>query len=271
MEWIKNEGLSDRFSKTETNGSNSELIKVFNEIIEIISDSRIAGENEQFYFQQALQAIGTSVISFNDEGIIDIFNPAAQLLLGCKPSNTITELKQMFPEFANLILRLKNNELTIFKIDLANSLHVLSIKCVDFKLRKKEIRLISFQDITNELANEELDAWQKVIKVLRHEIMNSVTPIKSLTSTLIRLISINGKSKKQNELSDETINNIYIGLQAIEKRNLGMLNFVESYRNLTNIKTPELGMFYISGLMENITTLLNDELKSNHIILTSTS
>ncbi len=150
---------------------------------------------------------------------------------------------------------------------MGEDLHKLSVKCAIFKLREKSIRLISFHDIRNELANEELEAWQKMIKVLRHEIMNSVTPIKSLTSTLIRKISTSGRTKSKSELSDEAIQNIHTGLLAIEKRNQGMLNFVESYQNLTKIKTPVFVQVNVSDLFGNITTLLVGEVKKQHIQL----
>lgn len=269
LEWIKNEGLSERFSRIESKGSHSELNQVFNEIIEIIADSRADKLNEEFYFQQVLKTMGTAIISFSNGNKVDIFNPSAKLILGIEQLKSISELKQKYPGFADCIANLKNNAQTTFNLKKENMHISVNIKCVDFKLRNNNIRLVSFQDISSELANKELDAWQKIIKVLRHEIMNSVTPIKSLTSTLIRLLTINGRAKTQNEVSNETISNTLIGLQAIEKRNLGMLSFIESYRNLTKIQTPSLSLFPIADLFGNITTLKGAELKANKVQLIS--
>jgi len=269
MEWIKNEGLSERFSKIESEGSHKHLNNAFNEIIEIIAHSRAEKESGQFYFNQTLEAMGTSIISCSDDDKIDIFNPASQFLLKTKPIKTITGFRKKFPEFVEFMLSLKSNEQAIFKIEIGNSLHMLSTKCVDFKLQDKTIRLISFQDISNELANEELEVWQKMIKVLRHEIMNSVTPIRSLTSTLIRLVSKDGHTRMRDDLSDDTISNIFTGLQAIEKRNQGMLSFVESYQTLSKIKVPEFTKVNISDLFNNLATLLGEELKTHNIRLAS--
>ena len=265
MEWIKNEGLSERFSKLETDGSHQQLNNAFNAIIEIIASSRAEKESGQFYFDQALGAMGTSIISFSNGDEIDIFNPAAQKLLNCKTMRTMEEFRENFPGFAQFISEFRSSEQASYKMDIGNSLHVLSTKCVDFRIRDKKIRLISFQDISGDLANEELEVWQKMIRVLRHEIMNSVTPIKSLTSTLIRMISSEGKPKSQSDFSDESISNIHTGLQAIEKRNQGMLNFVKSYQDLSKIKTPEFSQINISDLFKNLATLFSEEINTRNI------
>lgn len=115
------------------------------------------------------------------------------------------------------------------------------------------------------MENEELEAWQKLISVLRHEIMNSITPINSLTGTVIRLLSENGIPKKLDQLNNEKIDKAVDSLLAIEKRNVGLLKFVESYRNLTKIPTPVIGECNIRDLVYNIKTLLFEKLNANNI------
>ncbi len=262
MEWVKNEGISERFTSIESNSTTEELKQKFNEIIQILADSKADKESEYYYFQQALGIIGTGIISIHDEKI-EIFNQAASELLHCESFNSIGKLKLKYPFFTNFILKLKNNEQKRIKLNINNSPLNLTAKCVIFKLKNKPIRLISFQDISNELAYEELEAWQKLIKVLRHEIINSVTPVKSLTTTIIKIFSDKGKSKKLDMLKQENIDNALDGLKAIDKRNQGMLKFIESYRSLSNIPKPVLESIKMNDFLEHIKILMSEELNKN--------
>jgi len=196
---------------------------------------------------------------------IEIFNTAAKKILQCETHFTIDKLKSKHPQFTNFILKLKNNEQKTIKLDIQNSYHSITAKCVIFTIKERPIRFISFQDISNELAFEELEAWQKLIRVLRHEIMNSVTPIKSLTSTIIRIFSKNGQSKKIEQIKQENIDNALAGLLAIDKRNQGMSTFIESYRNLTNTPKPVFEEVNINEFFDHIKILMNEDFKLKHV------
>ncbi len=110
MEWIKNTGLTERFPEVGPNGSHRQLHKTFNEIAGIIARSRADKESQQFYFDRALESTGTSIISFDSDGKIDIFNTAAQALLKCKSIKTTAAFEQKFPELAAFLFSLKSNE-----------------------------------------------------------------------------------------------------------------------------------------------------------------
>ena len=265
MEWVKNEGLSERFAKIESDGSHEELNSKFNEIIQVLADSKADKEGEHFYFQQTLDTIGTAIISIHENNKIEIFNEAASKLLQCNATNSVEKLKLKHPQFTRFVLNLKNHEQKSIKLNIKNTPFNITAKCVIFKIKDKPIKLISFQDITSELAIEELEAWQKLIRVLRHEIMNSVTPVKSLTSTMIRIFSKDGESKNIEQLNQENIDNALASLLAIDKRNQGMLKFIESYRNLTNIPKPSFENVNLNDFFDHIKILMSEELKSNNV------
>lgn len=265
LEWIKNEGMSERFAEIESDSAHEELNYQFNEIIQTLADSKADKESEHFYFQQALGVIGTGIISINEINKIELFNTAASNLLHCEAVNTVEKLRSIQPDFTNSILKLNNNEQKIVKLKIHNSPLSINLKCVIFKVKGKSIRLFSFQDISSELANEELEAWQKLISVLRHEIMNSVTPVKSLTSTIIRIFSDKGESKNIKELNQQNIKDALAGLLAIDKRNQGMLKFIESYRNITKIPKPIFETIILTDFFEYIRILMNEEFKSNNV------
>ncbi len=268
-ELIKNRGFMERFPETDTVGSQQQLHSMYNEIIQLIADAQIEKEGEHHYFQQALEIIGTSIVSFDQNGNIGLFNNAACELLNISRIRNIAEIGDASPELLKFLKRIKHNEKKLFKFHLDDGPLMLSVQCRIFVLREKEIKLISFQNISTELQGEELEAWQKLINVLRHEIMNSVAPVKSLTSTIIRMLSLNGQPRKTEEVTDATIADALTALHAIEKRNQGMLKFVESYRDLTKIPTPGFETISISDLFDSIRILMGEGLKAKNIKLTT--
>lgn len=265
LELIRSEGLMERFSEVEKEVSHKKLNEIYNEVLKLISDSKLDKESEHQYFQYTLQAIGTSLISINENGKIDIFNHAASELLQIDPPANLKELENEIPEFAEFITRIKNNEQKLLKLKLGAVELQLSVRCSEFIVRDEKLKLISFQNISPELESEMIETWQKLIKVLRHEVMNSITPIKSLTSTLIRLLSKDGDPKKAGQINDDTIRQACEGLQAIDKRNKGMLRFIESYRTLTKIPTPVMNIFRVRDMMESLKVLLSSELNAGKI------
>ena len=238
MELIRNQGFMERFSRMESEGSNEQLNQVYNEIIQLLADSKLEKEGEHLYFLQTLEIIGTSIISIDENGKIDLINNAARELLNIENIRTVDQLRNIFPGLVQHLNNLNNNQQSLYKLNIGTEILMLSITCRYFKNKDKSLRLYSFQNISSELENEELDAWQRLIQVLRHEIMNSITPISSLTNTVIRLFSTNKLPKTLDQLSDETIEKALEALNAIDKRNQGLLKFVESYRNLTKIPAP---------------------------------
>ncbi|HRX01316.1 MAG TPA: HAMP domain-containing sensor histidine kinase, partial [Cyclobacteriaceae bacterium] len=130
----------------------------------------------------------------------------------------------------------------------------------------KPHKLITFQDINSEIEQKEIEAWHKLIRILTHEIMNSVTPIASLTETMQTLLEDkNGNQRKAQEISDETIKDILFSLKTIHKRSEGLLSFVDTYRKLTKIPQPTLETFHVRDMLEQISTLMHHHLKGTSV------
>lgn len=146
-------------------------------------------------------------------------------------------------------------------IPVDNNLLHLAIRKSRFKLENTEVSLVSFQDIHAELDQKELESWQKLIRVLRHEIMNTVSPVSSLATTLSRIfIKRNSRPKKLAEITENNIADTLSGLEIIRKRSQGILEFVEQYKNLTSLPKADFQPINISGLLKDISVLLNNEI-----------
>ena len=232
----------------------------YNEITNQLKDAWLAKEFQQQYFQYTLENIDVGIISFDKTGKIEILNKAAKSILGIRSLNHIdnlnTEIGQIGEELKNLV----PGHSKILKINTTIDQLSILAKLTNLKIGEKQIKLVSLQDIKTQLEQSELEAWQKLIKVLTHEIMNSVTPIKSLTYSMQKVLESANESKNVDE-------SLIKGLNAIEKRSKGLLDFVESYKNLTQIQKPVYERVRIKNLVENVTQLMSKELEKHNIIV----
>ena len=136
------------------------------------------------------------------------------------------------------------------------------------KLMGSSYKLITFQNIKSEIEQKEIEAWHNLIRTLAHEIMNSVTPISSLTETSVMLLEDKlGNQKDITDITEKNITSIRTALKTIEKRSEGLLDFVGNYRKLTRLPAPQMEKISIENLLVNIKNLLNAELDKNRIDL----
>jgi two-component system, NtrC family, nitrogen regulation sensor histidine kinase NtrY len=127
--------------------------------------------------------------------------------------------------------------------------------------------ILSIQDIKNELDEKELESWMKLIRVLMHEIMNSITPITSLSESLSHIYSTGGHSVLPEEVTVKTIATTLQGLNVIKEQGKGLMSFVESYRKLTRVPEPDKKLFKVADLMSRVQILYNSLEKSDRIDL----
>jgi nitrogen fixation/metabolism regulation signal transduction histidine kinase len=271
---IEYDDLTINFNVEKSNSTFKKLYKEFNRVTDAIQQAKIEKESGQHYFQNTVRHIATGLISFNQNGDIEICNEAALVLLKIKQLKHINDLEFLKEGFSDLLLRLKPNKTQLVKISVTETIAheykhsevlQLLLKKAEFTIHNKKVHLVSFQNIRPELEHEEIDAWQRLIRVLTHEIMNSVSPITLLTSSLIQMFEAEENKKTIGESKETIFENSIIGLHAIRKRSKGLAKFVETYRSLTQIPKPYFTSFTISGLFNNIFTLMKDDLKNQEI------
>ena len=147
----------------------------------------------------------------------------------------------------------------------------LAIFSTEFKVKDKVILLSTIKNIQNVLEEQETAAWQKLIRVLTHEIMNSIAPISSLSSTVESMVRPYTKGEKDlPDMDLGTIEEIQGALQTINKRSTGLMNFVETYRSLARIPEPNFGEVKMQELIQNVHTLMKKEAEKKDITLTAT-
>jgi len=242
-----------------------ELDKLYNEILGIIHKVEVEREIDRQYFRNIIEHAGVGILTFNEIGEVKIINAAFMKLLGIKSLTRIEELAVISTQLSEVLANLMPGSRKLLRIKINNETVGLSLRIAVFRLQGKSVRLAFIQNIQHELEEEELDAWQKLIRVLTHEIMNSVTPVNSLTNTIIRLFEQEGKPKDPGDIDENTLKNALEGLHAIEKRNKGLISFVQSYRSLTRIQTPAFSDLSVNELFERVATLIRHDMESQGI------
>jgi len=262
---IKYSDFTRSFSAKMKGKSYTELYKALNDVMDHIERSRAEKEEQYRYLQTIVQHIGIGLIVFDGSGNVDLVNNAARRILNMSTIRNINKLEIIDPSLVKRITRLKHGERDIIKLRINDELQQMMIFVTDFIMHRQNYRLISFQNIHSELEEKELDAWQKLIRVLTHEIMNSITPISSLASTANTMLTGHVKQLSNNRQSDEVFQDISNAVETIEKRSKGLLHFVENYRKLTKIPKPDYQIISVQELFGRIEILFNTQLTDNTV------
>ncbi len=268
LESIRFSDFSRSFQVEGLGQSFDELKNAFNSVINDFQRIRTEKEEHYFYLQNIIQHIGVSIIAYQKNGNVEMINNAAKKLFQIKSLKNLKQLEGWNKELVETLLTMKPAENKQVKVQDEDDLLQLSIYSTEFKLDDKSIILVSIKNIQAELEEQEMEAWQKLIRVLTHEIMNSIAPIASLTSTANLLVSDVSESiqkKLSHDFEKETIDDIKNALNTIHKRSTGLIHFVETYRNLTRIPQPNFANFKIKSLFERLINLHTDIFKARRI------
>ena len=219
--------------------------KTLNRLRNIFDKERREIMEQEKYFGQMLDHVKTGIAVVEDDGRINYCNRTALALLGVATFSHIRQLKtineSLYQAFETIT---DESELKASYYNERGKI-TISLTASETSIGKETVRIIAFNDISNDIAENEQQSWSKLIRVLTHEIMNTVTPISSLSETLLTLENVNEEVKN--------------GLSTISQASKSLIRFVESYRNLTRIAPPVKKAFYLKDLVENVLKLTSEQ------------
>ncbi len=217
---IDNGDYNFRFAEDGKATGEKGLNKSLNKVKDILTHARDEQMEREKYFELILDSVDTGIIVVEDErGVVLRYNHAAQKLLQREMITHVDQIKESLKNFSS--------------------------RETNTVLKGRRVRIVAFSDIKGELANQETDSWVKLIRVLTHEIMNTVTPIVSLSDTLLR-----HSEGEQHE-----------GLSVIHHTSKELVKFVENYRRFTHVPTPQPTLFYVKPFLERMTSLARQRMK----------
>ena len=241
------------------------LRKGFNEInstFKVISKER---ETQYQYLQKILELVDTGILSYDHHsGEIGWMNESFKKLLGIPYLKTIHSLEKRDATLFKEVLALRPGENKVVDLIHDRNSFKLLLTATAFQTSGKIYKLVAFQNVSEALDETESKAWQKLLSVMTHEIMNSVAPISSLAETLKNRLqlSVAGISERPDGLDD-----LELGIDTIKRRSEGLLKFAETYRNLNKITTPNFRKLYVRDLFENLHQLMQPTLLQKNIEL----
>jgi nitrogen fixation/metabolism regulation signal transduction histidine kinase len=265
---IKYSDFSQSFRTSIKGTAFEELSNAFSDVVEEFRKTRTEKEEHFRYLQTVVQHVGIGLLAYTDDGNVELINTAAKKLLRVHGLKNTSELINFNRQLVEALNKIKAGDRILVKVADNNELSQLSIYAAEFKLRNNHYTLVSISNIQNELEEKEMEAWQNLIRVLTHEIMNSVTPIVSLSSTTSSLLrEIEDKIKERSELNSNEFEDVTGALNTILKRSKGLLHFVDDYRNLTRIPAPNFQVVRMFSLFERIKKLFSEQLNEKNISL----
>lgn len=258
---IRNDDSTLNFPKKTGNIALNELNISLNKVNKLIKHIKFDLQEQEQYFKTILEHISTGIITFNDKGTIFLANTSAKNLLEREHLNHIDQIAGIDKKLYSTLKELQAGDNRLVSFNGKNGLVQLSLKSTQFKTASENLLLVTIQDVKNEMDSKELESWIKLIRVLTHEIMNTVAPITSLSQTILGYY----KNLEEQPPSEKMIANTVKGLEVINDRGAGLISFVETYRKLTRIPPPDKKTIGVKQLFEQIITLIGIESEQNNV------
>ena len=262
---LHEKGSSLHIEKKETDKSYTQLIDQLEKVNELIQKERIEKEKERNYLNYIIEQIGAGIITYDEEGKVDMINPATKRIFGVDNIPEISFLNRFNPEFEKVLRKLAAGRHALISVIIKNELFHLTVRKALIKLENQPVNLITFQDINSELDKKELDSWQKIIRVLTHEIMSTISPVTSLSEHLLNKIQGKSGEKVTNSTEKGIGNDIIEGLEIIKSRGKGLTDFVQHYHSLTHLPMPEIEEFHLKTFLERVVNLFRLDFEKNVI------
>lgn len=261
LEAIDNGDYSFHFSETKRSRRERELNAMLNRIKEILVNARKEViENEKF-LSVIIESVSTGIIIVNDRGIVHTVNQAVLNMLGMPVFTHLNQLGNINETFPELFQKLKAGDNTQITVINEREELQISMNVSEIKLGDRIMRIITLNNIGNELENKELESWIRLIRVLTHEIMNSIAPITSLSATLLSQLH----SAKPAESPDNLKRNTIEAFETINTTATGLLSFVESYRKFSAIPKPEIHEFSLNQSLDKVIKLYEKAIRDKNI------
>lgn len=258
---IKFNDYTTTSSASHRGRSFGQLYDGFNLINRKFQEVRAEKEANHQFMQTVVEHINIGLLCYDESEEIVLMNKALQSLLHKSYLINLEGLRTVDEKLFETVRDLPSGERTLIKLIIDNKLLQVAIQSTELVLNKNRLKLVSFQNIQSELEGQELMAWQKLIRILTHEIMNSVAPIASLSSTLKDIIG------EKSELDQDALKMVRHSLGVIQKRSQGLMAFTDTYRELTRIPPPKFQLVDGKELLEEAETLFRARIASENINL----
>ncbi len=265
---VQNSDFSQTFSYNELGSSYRELGEAFSIVFDRFRSARSEREEQAHYLRMLVDHIPVALVTIHDDDRVEALNNAARRLFTPTFPKTPADFERFGADLSETITNIKPGENLVVRTDAAAAAgRQLKIAATEIVIGGERLKILSLQDIQSELDATEFDAWRELGRVLTHELMNSLTPVSSLADTATKMLvdlkdTVDAESAVGAEIED-----IHSAVEAVARRSQGLLNFVESYRQVMRVPPPEISQFSIAEVFERLDRLMRSDLEDHGVTL----
>jgi two-component system nitrogen regulation sensor histidine kinase NtrY len=241
------------------------LHEAFNQVNNTFRELRAEQEGQFHYLQTILALLDTGIVSYDAAGTVAWVNEAFKQTLHLPYLKNIRALQARQPVLYEAICRAVPGQPLVVKLTVGPQTVQLLVSATQFKLRGEAFTLLAFKNVSQALADTETAAWQQLLRVMTHEIMNSVAPIVSLADSLGRHVHA---AQQADASAAELLDDVSTGIRIIQQRSEGLLRFAQVYRNFSTLAPPQRTTLYVRELFRATQQLLAEQLAAQGIQVT---
>ena len=243
------------------------LNEALDKLIREFKENRIDLEVQAHYLETILDNVSTGILCFGHQGMVTTLNKSAAELMDIKSIQHVAELDMLHAGLGTKILGMKPEEQHTVTIKRAEGIVQLSLHCTQIKLKQDFIQIVALNDITHQMEEQEILSWKKLIRVINHEIMNSMTPIITLAMATHKKLAGKEGVKAKKALNQEALEDAIQSASIIEERSKGLVAFIERYKKLTGLPPMKMEHFAASDLFLQLEQLFREEFQAKGIKL----
>jgi two-component system nitrogen regulation sensor histidine kinase NtrY len=259
--------FGQRFELSEFGAGFQELGSTFTDLLNDFRASRGQQEHDLRHLKAILEHVPVPLISVYADESITLWNNAARRLFGATPIARLSDLEPFGAELPAVLATLQPGERSLARIDLDGLPQSFTVSVSEIATASRSERLISLQNISTELDSTQLRAWQDLVRVLTHEIMNSITPVSSLAKTASDLVEDVGRQVTAHPELVQELDDVKDAVDTVARRSNGLMSFVSSYQRLTRLPKPERSRFRIRDLFDDAARIVTVDWPEANITL----
>jgi len=270
LESIEQQDYSLAFTTGPAKRMDGRFASLFNSIIRQFQKLRSEKETKHFFLQTVIEQVSVGIIAYDASREVRIINETAKKLLGRPFIQKIDSIQKFNPFLYEELVQVESRDGVLAKYEQNGHLMQVLLRATEIKSDNEYLKLITIQDIRNELDEKELESWQKLIRIINHEVMNSMIPLSTLTNVNKAVLEEIRSGQFEGNVIDmeqDRLKEVIDGMEIIEQRSEGIMEFVKSVKSLTNISQPQFREIDINELLNRVYTLLNPEFEQQNINL----
>jgi len=264
---IQNEDFTTRFAVDVPLRSEKNLHDSLNRVNLLLRDAYENTRLQERYFEEILNQANIGMLTVNEQGHVLFSNPSALQLFNLDQLNHMKQLQRVDASLFAVLRELEPFDRRLFKFYNERDTIQLPIKSSRIEVKGEKLNLVVVQDIRTELDKKETDSWNRLVRVLTHEIMNTVAPITSISESLLRYYKKGDKITTLADLEQDDLVNTVKGLEVIEEQGKGLVDFVHSYRSFLNVPVPDKKLIQVEPLLERVKALALHHAESKSAVI----